>query len=120
MILLVFDKIAHDGICTAGNFIEVDGAKAIAEALKVPNGSLGSIIMTKGAPLPIGAIKHSEITELDLSHKELGPEDAIILAAVLQAVPNGSMGTLNLRGEPPLYTESAICCIFVTTSQLCH
>ncbi|KAK3282617.1 hypothetical protein CYMTET_9653 [Cymbomonas tetramitiformis] len=74
------------------------------------NTSLNSITITEGAELPIGALRRNEITELDLSDKRpgpekkkkkkkprpltLGPEDAILLGAVL--VFNTSLNTLDL------------------------
>ncbi|KAK3275075.1 hypothetical protein CYMTET_16777 [Cymbomonas tetramitiformis] len=72
---------------------DASGIKALAEAL-VFNGSLNTLTITDGVELPIGALRKNEITELDLSDKELRPEDAIILGAVL--VSNKSLNTLDL------------------------
>ncbi|KAK3254364.1 hypothetical protein CYMTET_36420 [Cymbomonas tetramitiformis] len=81
------------------NDIRDKGAKALVAALTpnaegVFNGSLNSITITKGVELPIGALRRNELTELNFSRKGLGPEDAIILGAVL--VFNTSLNTLDL------------------------
>ncbi|KAK3236789.1 hypothetical protein CYMTET_53090, partial [Cymbomonas tetramitiformis] len=81
------------------NEIGDEGAKALAVALTpneegVYNTSLNTITITKGADLPIGAFRRNELTELDLSGKDLRCADAIILGAAL--VFNTSLNALNL------------------------
>ncbi|KAK3265263.1 hypothetical protein CYMTET_26038 [Cymbomonas tetramitiformis] len=96
------------------NDIGPEGARALAVALTpnaqgVFNGSLNTLDLAHnhideldrvcnfcgyGVELPIGALRKNEITELDLSDKELRPEDAIILGAV--SVSNKSLNTLDL------------------------
>ncbi|KAK3239197.1 hypothetical protein CYMTET_50862, partial [Cymbomonas tetramitiformis] len=84
------------------NNIGPEGAKALAVALTpnaegVFNTSLDIVTITAKVVLPIGALRRNELTELDLSRKDLKPEDAIILGAAL--VSNGSLNTLDLGGN---------------------
>jgi len=65
----------------------------------VTTGSLDTITLPAGAPLPICAIRRGEITELDLSNKGLQLPDALILAAAFKAVPDGSLLTLLLASN---------------------
>ena len=122
MVLMLFDGMVHDGICTAGNRIGDDGAKAIAEALQVPNGSLVTLNLatnaicglvtyadefeTDGTYDPSGILALAEalkmlngsLSTLNLSDNYLGPEGATALAEALK-VPNMSLVTLDLSGN---------------------
>ena len=122
MILMVFHKIVHDGICTAGNCIEAEGAKAIAEALKVPNGSLVTLNLANNAICGV-ATYYGDGT--------YDPSGIRALAEALK-VPNGSLSTLDLSGKhqiwklscigfsssEPTFNMGAIYCIPAKTSQL--
>ena len=50
---------------------------------------LNSIAVTKGAALTLGALRRNEIAALDLSGRNLGPMDAMLLAAALATAGGG-------------------------------
>ena len=76
-------------MCTAGNAIRAEGASALAEALKVPNGSLSTLNLANNWLCGVDKFGY---------HRTYDPSGILALAEALQ-VPNGSMVTLDLSGK---------------------
>eukprot|EP00854_Cymbomonas_tetramitiformis_P009953 gene9953-11784_t len=70
----------------------VDGANLLAATLAVSSAEaqmtarlLNTVCVTQGVLLPVGIIRRGEVVELELRHRGLRCEDAILLAAALTA-----------------------------------
>ena len=115
-ILLCFYGIV-DGICTTGNKIGADGAKAIAAALNVPNGSLSTLNLAANELCGVSEygegdydasgilalaealkVPNGSLVALDLSYNFVGAGGVADLAEALK-VPYGSLGTLDLSAN---------------------
>eukprot|EP00746_Dinoflagellata_sp_MGD_P149858 gnl/MRDRNA2_/MRDRNA2_81848_c0_seq1.p1 gnl/MRDRNA2_/MRDRNA2_81848_c0~~gnl/MRDRNA2_/MRDRNA2_81848_c0_seq1.p1 ORF type:complete len:2215 (+),score=435.37 gnl/MRDRNA2_/MRDRNA2_81848_c0_seq1:363-6647(+) len=75
-----------------GNVFEPDVAEALADAV-VQNGALETF-----SAIPVRALKKSQIRTLDLSHKQLGDPEIIILSRLLRGCT--SLYSLDLNGNP--------------------